>query len=75
MGSEVPDSIESDQPLPVTGSVYSLQQIVSRINTQDAGFLKCISDGMLFEKQITAKMKTQGQLVQYRWHKAAGRNL
>ena len=59
MGSEVPDSNESDQPLPVTGSIYSLQQIVSKINTQDADFLKYIPDGMLSEEQIVAKNKAK----------------
>ena len=54
-GSEVPNSYEYDQPLPVTGSAYSLQQIISKINPQDADFLKYIPDGMLSEEQIIAK--------------------
>ncbi len=57
MGSEVPHSNEYDQPLPVTGSVYSLQQIASKINTEDADFLKYLPDAMLSEEQIIAKNK------------------
>lgn len=55
IGSEgtTPNGIE--QPLPVADSVYSLQEIVSKINTKDEDFLKYLPDEMLTDEQKHAK--------------------
>ena len=59
LGSGEPDTNVSDLPLPVTGSIYSLQQIVSKINAHDNDFLKYIPDRMLSVEQIAAKKEAK----------------
>jgi len=49
------DAEKATDLLPVTGSVYSLPQIISKVNIQDADFLKYIPDQMLSGEQRTAK--------------------
>ena len=55
MGSKgaTPNGVEPS--LPVTGSAYSLQQIISQVNTADKDFLKYLPDGFLSEEQIKTK--------------------
>ncbi len=55
MGSEGTTPFGAEQPLPVTDSTYSIQQIVSNVNTADADFLKYIPDGFLTDAQLRAK--------------------
>ena len=57
LGSEGTTPDGAEQPLPDTGSTYSLQQIISNVNTEDADFLKYLPDGLLSEEQINAKQK------------------
>ena len=47
MGSAHDDGISSNNSLPVTDPVYSISQIVSKINPQDGRFLKNLPDQTL----------------------------
>ncbi len=50
------DAKKATDLLPVTGFVYSLPQIISKVNIQDADFIKYIPDQMLSEAQKKAKL-------------------
>ncbi len=51
MGSEGTTPFGAELSLPVTGSAYSIYQIVSNVNTADAEFLKYIPDEFWSEEQ------------------------
>jgi len=48
-------SVKTDGNQTVTGSVYSLAQIISLVNSCDADFLKYVPDRMLTAEQLDAK--------------------
>jgi len=47
---------------PVTGSYYSLPEIISKINPQDNRFLKYIPDNMLNNEQILSKRAEENRI-------------
>ncbi len=55
MESALDDTEVPTIPLSDTDSVYSLQHLVSKINSQDRNFLKYLPDQMLSAEQQEAK--------------------